>query len=248
MNRMIPMRSMVMAAVAVGMLAPLTGLLAGPAAADEVTPLSISLDGVSFTESPEGSIFPADVALVPGSSTSTTIWVRNDSERTGELQLSVSAATASQSGFLESLSMAASTPATAGTSVPLSSADSCSPLLGEALEAGDTATVTITLRMDEAVGNEEQRSTAGADLQVALREPGAPDLDAAGCEPGTGIPVTPDPDDPAAPNTPDNEPALGGLPFTGLTVGLSPWIGVSAVVAGTVIFLISRHRKRVEEE
>jgi hypothetical protein len=238
-------------ALLLGILAPLGGALAPAAAADEyVNALAISFDGVSFSESPEGSLFPADVALVPGSSVSTTVFLRNESDRAGEFQLAISGATASQASFLESLSMRASTAANpTGAAVPLTAGDQCSPLLaGEALPAGATAAVTITLLMDESVGNAEQRSTAGTDLHVSLREPGSPDL--AGCEPGTGIPVLPEPTDPVDPvdaEDPDTVPATG-LPVTGLAIGFSPWIGVSALVAGTVIFLISRHRKRLEAE
>lgn len=242
-------RTLAAAAVLAGLLLPHTGVPAALAAADDAEALSISLDGMSFSPSPDGSIFPDGVELVPGSSTSTTIWVRNDSTGAGALQLAVTGATASRASFLESLSMAASSPATAGNAVPLSSADRCSPLLGEELAAGATTAVTITLMMDDAVGNADQGSTAGVELQVAMGAADAPDLAAADCEPGTGIPVTPDPDRPTGgEERPDTDPALGGLPFTGAAVGLSPWIGVSALVAGTVIFLISRHRKRLEEE
>ncbi len=242
------------AALFAGVLATMSGLLAAPAAADvadAVNALSISYDGVSFSDSPEGSLFAADGTLVPGSSVSTTIHVRNDSKLTGELQLAVTGATASNIAFLESLSMMASLPGDAvGVPIRLEAGEQCSPLLaGEELAAGATVAVTITLTMDGSVGNDEQRSTAGAELLASLREPGAPGSAVPGCEEGTGIPVLPEPAEPDETDTaedPDLVPAIG-LPSTGAAVGLSPWIGVSAIVAGTAIFLISRHRKRLEE-
>ena len=249
---MMSKRTLAGAAVLTGLLAPLSGLLATPAAAgapEELNALAISLDGVSFGESPAGSLFPADLALVPGSSATTTVYIRNVSEHDAELQLAVTGATASNTTFLESLSMMASASGDpAGDPVALEVGEQCSPLLvGEALAAGATAPVTITLLMDGSVGNNEQRSTAGAELQVSLNEPGAPGSAVPGCEEGTGIPVLPEPDESDGAEDPDLVPAIG-LPSTGAAVGVSPWIGVSAVVAGTAIFLISRHRKRLEEE
>ncbi|MFC0682302.1 hypothetical protein ACFFGH_31110 [Lysobacter korlensis] len=170
---------------------------AAPTAAADQGGAQVSLDGVTWSESPSGSLFPAGAALVPGSSQTGTFWVRNASDRSAHLRISVSDASSRSIALLESLTLRATTPATAATAaVPLAASTTCTPLLsGEPLPAETFTRVTITLAMSEHAGNSGQASTAQAALSVTLADPDAPEP-AAECAPGGGIPLTPPPGSP----------------------------------------------------
>jgi hypothetical protein len=197
-------------AAAFGALLPL--LAAAPATAAETGAALISLDGTSFERAPQGGIFPDRLAMVPGGTATGTFYVKNDSERTARLRISVSEASSASGTFLDALSLRTVTPGTPdGAAVRLSGQSACIPLLsGELLPSQQVTAVHITLAMDSAAGNVDQGSAGEAALVVSLSDPVAPDS-ANDCTDGGGIPLLPSPaprDDGPMSDTTDMVPAI----------------------------------------
>ena len=205
MNR----RLTLVGAAALGALVP---VLAFPvaAAAEETGSVLISLDGTVFERSPQGGVFPRGTALIPGGSVTGTFYVKNDSGRDADLRISVAGASSANATFIDALSLEATTQASDGTPVPLSSDGACIPLLsGERLPSRQVTAVQITLAMDREAGNHAQGSDADAALVVALTDPAAPDSSGLGCDDDGGIPLLPAPDaDHPLPETTDPVPAI----------------------------------------
>jgi hypothetical protein len=168
------------------------------AAAESDGAALVSLDGVTYSSSPSGSVFPGTLTLIPGTSHTGTFYVRNDSDRAGELRIAVSDTTTANAAFVENLSLRAVTPVTPDApAVDLEPGATCMPLLdGEVMQPQTVTEVSITLAMRDSVDNAHQGATADTTLSVSLSEPGAPST-AADCTPGGGIPLTPDPEKPA---------------------------------------------------
>jgi hypothetical protein len=199
-------RLVLIGAAALGALIP---LLAVPSAAsaDDAGSALISLDGSSFSRAPQGGILPAGTQLVPGGTATGTFWVKNDSERTAALKISVADASSASATFLESLSLEAVTLVTPdGTPVPLSSGTACIPLLsGELLGSRQVTAVRITLAMDADASNADQGSDATAALVASLADPAVPESGADGCADGGGIPLLPEPGPEPSPEPPASE-------------------------------------------
>ena len=180
------------------------------AAAMEDGAALVSLDGVTYSPAPSGSIFSGAVTMIPGSSYTGTIHVRNDSDRAAELRISVSDTTSANAAFIENLSLRAVTPVSPeALPVDLEHGAPCTPLLqGELMPPRTVTEVSITLAMRDSVDNAHQGATANTALSVSLSEPGAPSS-AADCTPGGGIPLTPDPERPAGENGGENPGSEG---------------------------------------
>jgi hypothetical protein len=187
-------RLILVGATAIAVGAP---FLAAPlaAAADSTGSALISLDGTSFSRAPQGSIFSGAVVLVPGSTTTGTFYVKNDSDRAADLRIAVAGASSSSTTLLDELTVEAATPSTPeGTPVPLSPDSACISLLsGQVLGSQDITTVRITLTMDAEAGNPDQGAAAAADLLVSLTDPAAPESAEYDCTEGGGIPLIPAP-------------------------------------------------------
>jgi hypothetical protein len=196
-------RPAVILAAAASAMALSVAPFASPATADEAGGTLISLDGLSYSEAPSGSIFPAGVVMVPGASATGSFFVRNDSDRAADLRISVSDTTSGSATFIESLTLKAETHVTSNARpVALESGGTCTPLLsGELLASGATTEVAITLAMLDSLGNADQGSSADTTLMVSLRDPDAPESATTDCVPGGGIPLTPDPVHPGKPGT-----------------------------------------------
>ena len=154
---------------------PVAASAAPASAAEEKPGALLSLDGSSFSAAPQGAIFPNGVLLVPGSSETATIWVKNVSGGPAHLGLALAGATATNAEFIQALTLEAAVDgAPTGAPVSLASPDACTPLLaGETLADGETAKVALRLAMSEAAGNGGQDASAGADLAVSLTDASA---------------------------------------------------------------------------
>jgi hypothetical protein len=194
---------------AVGIALALAAQASPASAAEQPAAALISLDGMNFSATPQGSLFPAGVVLIPGGTADATIWVRNSSGAPADLRIAVSDATTTAAAFVESLTLQAATPATpAGTPVPLSS-DDCTPVLsGEVIAAGETTQVHIVLAMSPDSDNAGQGASAGAKLAVSLSEVTGGVSLPPNCEATTGVPVMPSGGD-AAGASADNSAANG---------------------------------------
>jgi hypothetical protein len=205
-------RSVIHAGVAAAIAAAIAAIsVPGAAAAAEDSAVLISLDGVSFSSTPEGAIFDAGVVLVPGSNVTGTFHVRNNSARVADLRISVMNTTSADVTFIENLTLLASTRVTQDTdAVQLQQGETCTPLLrGELLQPGADAEVSITLAMTESVDNAHQGSTADTELMVALADPGTPTTALADCIQGGGIPLTRDPLQPVRSGEPRTPSSAG---------------------------------------
>lgn len=163
------------AALTTGLVLAVPALLAAPASAEENPGALLSLDGATFSASPEGAIFPDGVLLVPGSAETARIWVKNVSGGPASLGLALADASGSSEEFLAGLTLQAAVEgASTGSAVSLASPDACAPLLaGETLADGEVAEVALRLAMSADAGNEGQGATAGAKLAVSLTDASA---------------------------------------------------------------------------
>lgn len=220
------------AAVAVAFSVMIT---AGPAATAETrSPSSsapagpealISLDGVTFSQAPEGSLFDPDRKVVPGDVLTGTLWVRNASSDPAILTLAVTDQAGSQE-LLHALKVAYTPNEWLPVVAPSGQCDQMT--IPESIDPGTQTRIDLSLMVDDALaGRTAQNSTGSFAVRAALSDPLAPIPDA--CDSGTVIPATPN--------------AHGAIASTGAVVVGPLAAAVAAILIG---ILIGLRRRRPE--
>ncbi len=175
-------------AIAIGAGAVAAALAVLPsAAASADTPVLVSSDGTHFAATLPHGLF-ASTILVPATSHTATLYVRNPTDRPVILTLRSSNLTFSDPALAHALTITAKAapPATA-TSVDLGAPAQCRPLLGGALvSANGTIAIPLTLAMGDVSGSVAQAQNADLTIHVSLRDAAAP-TPADPCTHGTAV-------------------------------------------------------------
>ncbi|MBF4992997.1 hypothetical protein ITX31_02580 [Arthrobacter gandavensis] len=166
-------------------------LAAAPAAHADAESLQVSFDGSSFTGSASRPVFPEGLRLVPGSSQSGALWVRNNSAEPAYLSLAVAGRGIGPelAGYLEVRSRSGAGAESAALPGSVACSDLGTPVL---LEAGAARRVDLSAGLVLEAPNSTMNQRGSFDILLLL--------DAAGgrsaCQPA---------------NAPDNQvPAPGG--------------------------------------
>jgi hypothetical protein len=219
---------MAVAALAATAAAMLALLPAAAATAD--TPVLVSADGTHFGSTLPKGLFPSMI-LVPATSRTATLYVRNPTSRPVTLTLRVSDVTYSDPSLANALTVTAKAgpPATV-TAVHLDAIATCEPLLaGAPVAPNGTIAVPVTVAMADVDGAIAQAQHADLTIHVVLQDA-----------------VAPAPADPCAPGTP--VPAFSGstasLARTGSDVTLPLAAAACSLGVGIAIVVAARRRRR----
>lgn len=206
------------AALAAGALV----LAPGASAQASTEPVTVSADGVTFSDHLSQAIF-GGARIVPGATTTRTIWVRNNTSEPGNLALALSDVTSSDPALRGALRLRAiSTPAV-GPVRPFSAANPCISLVsGIVLPAGGSLRIDLELTLAGNLhGAASQGSVAAFTIPVVLTSTvvAAPD----GCTAMPPVtPVNPPGGGPTTP-TPTTPPGtIGTVDLTGAADGNVP--------------------------
>lgn len=142
------------------------------AGAAEPTEIEISTDGgETWYLDGAPALFANLGEVTPGQSQSASIEVRNTSAVDSVLRLAQIVAVSATPGFVVDLNFEARTTAVAGPLVQNVALGVCTPLLnGQQLEAGQTATIDLTIALDESAGNGSQAGVAPIAFYISLVE------------------------------------------------------------------------------
>ena len=132
--------------------------------------LLLSSDGVTYAPSLAHPVFGPVTGMVPGSSASAEVWVRNDSPNDAFLSVAT-LGTGSASDLATHLGLALRSPVGSAAPVPLNAPGSCADLaVGWPLAAGESARLTFDLGFALAAPNETRRQSAAFDLRFLLED------------------------------------------------------------------------------
>lgn len=250
----------------------------GPASAPDPAPMSISDDGVKFSQNAGGGLLDRLGLLIPGESASASMWVRNDSSDRAVVRVSIRDLVTSSREYADGVSLATWNSGTGQTlSNSLSSLPRCSVIVpSQIIQAGDTMRFELTFAMADLQNEVGQAERARMSLMVAMRDSAGGDFPASACDDdGTLITPTSDPRAPGAaqtsvggPATPvsgdvqlptESVPGVASTPievtvwgFTLLRLtsdDLTALFVVSAGLAsGVAMFVLAAHRRRERDE
>lgn len=217
-------------------LVALAALLIGPGspatAADD--PLSVSLDGVTFTRNLVDPVFPGAFRIVPGDVVSEDLWVRNSGSAAGRLRVELVGATASDEDLAHALSLGVISADGRGTPTPatIAEAGDCTVVISDVgLAAGETLRLRARALLGELDHQLGQDAVAAFEFRLVLTDTAAPaPSDPLLCAVGG------DDDDVDVPGTPGGDLAATGA------AGVQPLALLAAglVGAGLVLALVRR--------
>jgi hypothetical protein len=187
-----------LAATAAAVVLAAGGMWAAPparAAGD----LQLSGDGIHFSSSFAGSIFPSDLRIVPGDTARGVFWVRNDSAQPAWLSIAMSGIDVVSADYSYALTLDLGVGGGRTRTQLLGDVSLCAPLAApRIMEPGDSVRVDVGIGFDDVAGTAAQSSAAGLTFVAALSQAqpgasGAPAL-ACGASPGAreGMPAPAD--------------------------------------------------------
>lgn len=188
----------------------------------------VSLDGLTFSQAPEGSLFDPATRVVPGDALTGTLWVQNDSTGYARLTLAVT----DQSGSTDLLK-ALRIVHTPNEWLPVAaSTGQCDEMtIGEQLDPGAVTRVDLTLLIDDALAGRTAQNSAGAfAVRAVLSDPVAPVPDA--CASSTVVS-----------GTPGAAPRSSSIASTGVVVAAPLAAAAGAILLGV---LLGARRRRAE--
>lgn len=226
------------AVLAVAVTALLTLAAGVPSATAAPVDLTLSTDGVTFSETIPGGLFDDLSLLIPRGSLSATLWVKNPTDSSVVLRISSQDLVVSDPAFAGVVSLSTWNSATgAGAVTALAAADGCRTLVTTgSLAAGVTVRVVVTFTMADATGLVGQGGWATLNFLVSMQD------DAAGSPPESTC-------DGAGVLLPVVAPALGGatarggqapLPLTGVPQAVPLLVLAGALVGAGVIARVTR--------
>lgn len=224
------MRRMAVAAVAGAAAAMLALVPAAAAMAD--TPVLVSSDGARFGPALPNGVF-ASTILVPATSRTAILYVRNPIDRPVILSLRASDITSSDPALARALTLTATAdPPARATPVHLGAPDTCRPLLaGVPVAADGTVAVPLTLAMGDVSGSVAQGQNASLTIHVLLQDAAAP-APADPCAHGTAVPAF--------------SGAGATLARTGSDVTL-PFAAAACLVGVGIAVLVATRRRRSDQ-
>ena len=180
------------------------GIGAGPASAvgavsaSDPAPMSISDDGVRFSQNAGGGILDRLGLLIPGESATSSMWVRNDSSDLAVVRVSIRDLVTSSREYADGVSLATWNSGTGQTlSNSLSSTPRCAVIVpSQTIQAGDTMQFDLTFAMADLENQVGQAERARMSLMVAMRDSAGGDFAASACD-DDGTLITPTPTDAA---------------------------------------------------
>jgi hypothetical protein len=139
-------------------------LVLAPAASAQAStePVTVSGDGVTFSDHLSQAIF-GGARIVPGASTTRTIWVRNNTTEPGNLALALSDVTSSDPALRGALRLQASSASAVGPVRPFSAANPCISLVsGIVLPAGGSLRIDLELSLAGNLHGAASQGSVGA--------------------------------------------------------------------------------------
>lgn len=204
----------------------------------------VSHDGTTFGESLTRPVFAIRTGLVPARSLAADLWVKNPSDSSAALAVSITNRRISDAGLASALWMDVEHSVTRGQSKVLDAPGDCLTLAsGEELAAGEATRTVMRLGLSDVADLIGQRGTASFDIHVALWDAqGPPPGDLCGT-PGAVVPGI------------DSDKPIVGLPAAGGTgacesadvegKGLrAAGLAITALSAGVTLAVIVARRRR----
>lgn len=165
-------------ALLIGALVAIPVMADGNGSTPQATSVSVSLDGITFTQQHTDSVFHPDLRIIPGGSYSSTVWVRNDAATEGRLRLDVIPGTTSDQELADHLSFAigqSTRPAGNYWSTSFKDAYTCSAIANDiVLDAGETISLDIVASLGLLEETQGHRATVEVGFRVFLVEATAP--------------------------------------------------------------------------
>jgi hypothetical protein len=215
------MRGSAVIGALVAVLVAAAGAVGAAAPAHAVTePITVSSDGVTFGNDLPLAIF-GGTRIVPGSSATRSIWVRNNTSEPGHLAIALRGVTSADQHMRAGLRLRATTTSMHGPVRPFTAADPCVSLLsGVLVAAGATMQIDLELSLSGSLnGKASQGSVGGFSIPVMLTSTDVPAPD--GCSAATPPTVPADPG-PAGPTGPTPPGTIGTIELTGAADGTVP--------------------------
>lgn len=176
--------------VAVALTAAACVLLgSAPAHAAPPSEIELSLDGGAtwYTDSAP-ALFGDLGSLIPGTSQSASILVKNTSGTSAVLRVAQIVAVTSSPGLVADLEFTTSTTDVDGGTIGDVATGVCIPLLdGQIVGSGQVGTITLTVSLDPASGNDSRGGTAPVEFIVSLVENTGGTLPPVSCTNGASV-------------------------------------------------------------
>ncbi len=204
--------------------------VAAPASAADDT-LQVSSDGVAFDRAMPAPLFPTELRMVPRDVDTRDLWVRNDGQVTGRLQIQVVEATTTDPDLARALSLGVVVVDGRGNPTPrtISEAGACAVLNDDILLApGETVALRAEATLADLSGRQAQGAVAAFGFRVVITDATVPDPVAGDCDAGD--------DDVDVPGTPPGDLAATGAEGVG-PLGL---LAAGLIGAGLVLAFVRR--------
>jgi len=207
--------------------------VAAPAQAANPRQLEISVDGgATWYTNGAPALFSDLGSLIPGSSQTASILVRNTSGTSAVLRIAEIVDADSTPGLVADLEFTTSTTDVVGPTLRNVATMVCIPLLdGQVLHAGETGTIDVTITLDAASANGSQGGTAPIEFVVSLVENTGGALPAVSCTSGAS----------SGGDRPATLPNTGSDWMTAAVLGGS--LALALLGGGLVAVLASRRRR-----
>lgn len=183
------MRSTVAAATVVMAAVAFATVGGAPAYASPSSHIELSLDGgATWYTNGAPALFGDLGSLVPGTSQTATILVKNTSGTAAVLRVAEIVAVTSTPGLVADLEFTTSTTDVHGGTIGNVASGVCVPLLdGQIVDAGEIGTIGLTVSLDAASGNDSQGGTAPIEFIVSLVENTGGALPPVSCATGASV-------------------------------------------------------------
>ncbi len=244
--------------VAIAAFAVIAAVSAPTAASAESGDLTLSLDGIHFSDSLPSGIFDGSGLLVPGDQLVQTLWVKNASSIAGDLRISRSSAISGPSALSRAITVRDVTTTVAGQGAAVG-APACSLVaVPGLLEPGQSVAIPLTLTMSDLDGRVAQNERLSLVLLAGLSEittvqPALTECpsDAKVIPVSTGddsVPTGAGSTGTGSTGPGSSDPSFSGpLAFTGSTM-FYPSIMAGSVLTGIGLFFLLAARRRRREE
>ncbi|KFF58787.1 hypothetical protein JF66_16010 [Cryobacterium sp. MLB-32] len=155
----------------IGLTASVVWGVAAPAWAAP-TNILVSLDGEHFDTQLHGGMFDDVGLLVPGGTVTSSLWIRNPSDKPAQLRVSARGVTFSSDAFADGVTVSSwGVGATGDRASTLRSVEACEILLpAQVLAPHATVALNVAFTMDRLTGSTGQAESANLGLMVSMRD------------------------------------------------------------------------------